>query len=71
MAHRRHLHSIFSPCQALFPPKSNMNLRSRNLQIGENAEDGEFVIHTYTVDILLSHLLHLANLSIQEAVKSD
>jgi hypothetical protein len=39
--------------------------------IGEYVEDGEFIIRICNVSVLPSHLLHLANIDIQEAVRSE
>jgi hypothetical protein len=66
-----HLVQIIRKLERLWEALRISSTEFPEILIGENAEDGEFIIHTCTVSILPSHLLHLANLSIQESVRSQ
>jgi hypothetical protein len=65
-----HLAWVIRKLERLWKALGISNAELPEILIGENAEDGEFVIHTSTVSILLSHLLRLAYLDIQESLRS-
>jgi hypothetical protein len=69
--HPVHLVQVIRKLERLWKALGISSEELPEILIGENAEDGEFIIYTCAVSILPSHLLHLANLSIQESVRSQ